>query len=101
MSTFEPQMPADFAGSITGYFHATVHSENGLLWIEITEMPGCFASGETMDELIEALTEAMSLYMTSSGVTVEYHDVRLVPIEHPDRLLDVDRPDEYKVLVGA
>jgi predicted RNase H-like HicB family nuclease len=41
---------------------ALVHSEDGMYWAEVPEYPGLFASGETMDELIEALTEAWAMY---------------------------------------
>jgi predicted RNase H-like HicB family nuclease len=39
-----------------------VHEEDGMYWAEVPSHPGLFASGETMDELIEALGEAWSLY---------------------------------------
>jgi predicted RNase H-like HicB family nuclease len=39
-----------------------VHEEDGMYWAEVPSYPGLFASGETMDELIEALGEAWSLY---------------------------------------
>jgi predicted RNase H-like HicB family nuclease len=38
--------------------------ESGMLWAEVLELPGCFASGATLDELREALEEAISLYLT-------------------------------------
>jgi predicted RNase H-like HicB family nuclease len=41
---------------------AQVRRENGMYWAEVASHPGLFASGETMDELIEALGEAWSLY---------------------------------------
>jgi predicted RNase H-like HicB family nuclease len=94
-------MPPELGFSMPVEYRAIVHHEEGSLWVEVTEMPGCFASGETMDELIEALTEAMSLYMTSSGVNVKFSNLRLVLIEHPDRLISIDHLDEYKILVGT
>jgi predicted RNase H-like HicB family nuclease len=46
---------------------AKVHEdEDGSLWAEVRELPGCFASGETLDELREALEEAISLYVADS-----------------------------------
>ena len=39
-----------------------VHEEDGIYWAEVPSHPGLFASGETMDELIEALGEAWTLY---------------------------------------
>jgi predicted RNase H-like HicB family nuclease len=41
---------------------ALVHREDGMYWAEVPSHPGLFASGETMDELVEALGEAWVLY---------------------------------------
>jgi predicted RNase H-like HicB family nuclease len=40
-----------------------VHQERGSFWSEVSELPGCFASGRTLDELAEALAEAVGLYL--------------------------------------
>ena len=40
-----------------------VHFEEGAFWAEVLELPGCFASGETLDELTAALDEAIALYL--------------------------------------
>jgi len=46
----------------------TVHEEDdGSLWAEVKDLPGCFASGDTMEELQEALAEAVSLYLSKPG----------------------------------
>lgn len=42
-----------------------IHHEDGMFWSEIDELPGCFASGETEAELLEAIQEAVSLYLSS------------------------------------
>jgi predicted RNase H-like HicB family nuclease len=39
-----------------------VHQEDGSYWAEVVELPGCFASGETLDELRTALDEAVRLH---------------------------------------
>jgi predicted RNase H-like HicB family nuclease len=39
-----------------------VRQEADMYWAEVPSHPGLFASGETMDELIEALGEAWALY---------------------------------------
>ena len=39
-----------------------VHQEDGSYWAEVVELPGCFASGETLDELRTALDEAIRLH---------------------------------------
>lgn len=44
-------------------FTINIHEESGSLWAEVVELPGCFATGETRDELQEALEEAISLYL--------------------------------------
>lgn len=42
--------------------HAVVHEEDdGSLWAEVRELPGCFASGFSEEELREALVEAVQL----------------------------------------
>lgn len=33
-------------------------------WAEVKELPGCFASGFTLDELYESLEEAIGLYLS-------------------------------------
>jgi predicted RNase H-like HicB family nuclease len=45
---------------------AQIHWEEGMYWAEVTDHPGLFASGETLDELTEALIEAWLLYTQDS-----------------------------------
>jgi predicted RNase H-like HicB family nuclease len=45
-------------------YTVTINHEDGSYWAEVVELPGCFASGFTLDELREALQEAISLYVT-------------------------------------
>jgi predicted RNase H-like HicB family nuclease len=47
--------------------NARVHAEEGSYWAEVTELPGCFASGGTLDELTEALLESIQMYLSESG----------------------------------
>jgi predicted RNase H-like HicB family nuclease len=46
-----------------------VHSEPGeqQLWAEVLELPGVFVTGADMEELREALSEAIGLYLSDSG----------------------------------
>jgi predicted RNase H-like HicB family nuclease len=37
--------------------------DDGTYWAEVQELPGCFASGASVPELLEALREAVSLYL--------------------------------------
>jgi predicted RNase H-like HicB family nuclease len=39
-----------------------VHEEEGSYWAEVLELPGCFASGDSLDQLREALDEAIRLH---------------------------------------
>ena len=48
-------------------FHAQVHEEDGSYWASVDELPGCFASGFDLDELQEALLEAIQTYL-SEGI---------------------------------
>jgi predicted RNase H-like HicB family nuclease len=43
--------------------HVNVHQEDGSYWAEVQELPGCFASGDTVAELIESVEEAVALYL--------------------------------------
>lgn len=43
------------------------HDDDGSLWADVAELPGCFASGQTPAELIEAVQEAIGLYLDPSG----------------------------------
>lgn len=40
---------------------AKVHQEDGSYWAEVEQLPGCFASGSTLDELLEALRESVQM----------------------------------------
>jgi len=43
-----------------------VHEEDGVYWAEVSELPGCFASGDTLGELFDALSEGIALYLQSN-----------------------------------
>ena len=69
------------------------HEDDDCYWAEVRELPGCFASGESLDELREALAESISLVLHDDpnvGRITEISEVR--PVE------DVG---EMTVLVGA
>jgi predicted RNase H-like HicB family nuclease len=45
-----------------------VHHEPGeQLWAEVRELPGVFATGTDMEDLRQALEEAISLYLSGEG----------------------------------
>jgi predicted RNase H-like HicB family nuclease len=40
-------------------------AEDGTLWAEVLDLPGCFASGDNLDELRDAVQEAIAMYVAS------------------------------------
>jgi predicted RNase H-like HicB family nuclease len=42
---------------------ANIHREDGGYWAEVSELPGCFASGDTLDELFDSLRDGVHLYL--------------------------------------
>jgi predicted RNase H-like HicB family nuclease len=60
-------------------FNVTVHEEDdGSFWAEVAELPGCFASGFSIDEVKEALYEAMTLWLPEG---VELGEAKWAPLE--------------------
>ncbi len=55
--------------SETRTFKLTVHYEGDHIWAEVDELPGCFAAGQDITELEEALAEAIGMYLSGSAVT--------------------------------
>lgn len=47
--------------------HVDVHHEDDSYWAEVRELPGCFASGHNVPELIESVQEAITLYLAPEG----------------------------------
>lgn len=49
-----------------------VHQDDdGMMWAEVLELPGCFVSGADIGEIAEAAQEAITLYLQSpSGAEV-------------------------------
>lgn len=46
---------------------ARIHeAEDGSFWAEVIDLPGCFATGTTLDELREALEEAITMCRTET-----------------------------------
>ena len=46
---------------------ARIHIEDGSHWADVPELPGCFGSGDTLDELFESLQEGVALYLAKEG----------------------------------
>lgn len=57
---------------------ARIHHEEGTYWAEVAELPGVFASGDTVDELLEGLKEAVALYLGDEyGAATELSELKL------------------------
>jgi predicted RNase H-like HicB family nuclease len=49
---------------------ADIRIEDGSYWAEVPALPGCFASGTTLDELFDSLREGIELYLEDGEVEV-------------------------------
>ncbi len=73
-------------GEPSQVYTVRIHREPGHdLWAEVSELPGCFASGRDMSELREALNEAVSLYLSEPGREVH---VELVDEDESDSVTE-------------
>ncbi len=61
--------------------HVEVHREEGMLWARVSEWPGCFSSRETFAELMEALEEAIAMYVTPEDTPIASIDLRVAGME--------------------
>jgi len=57
-----------------------IHPEDGGLWAEVEELPGCFASGDNEEELQEALMEAIGLYLSTDHSHVQVQRCESGPV---------------------
>jgi len=62
---------------------ARIHTEGGSYWADVPELPGCFASGDTLDELFESLQEGVVLCVADGSGGCQYRhelaDARWTP----------------------
>lgn len=78
----------------TRKFHLTITDEgDGMLWARVEELPGCFASGANLDELLEAVGEAISLYLSEEGDGL----AEVIPMRRDD---GPSRPHPEQMLVS-
>jgi predicted RNase H-like HicB family nuclease len=63
-------------------YTVAVHQEDDTLWAEVEELPGCFATGRDLDELEEALVEAITLYQQDADGAPARHG-RLTVVAKP------------------
>jgi predicted RNase H-like HicB family nuclease len=81
---------------------AQVHLEDGMYWAEVSGYPGLFASGETLDELTEALVEAWVLYATDSLTKMSIEPVAPAPAQKKKKATKVaGQVDQLRLLVPA
>ncbi|MCL2542741.1 MAG: hypothetical protein FWE71_09845 [Nocardioidaceae bacterium] len=67
-------------------YRVLVHrDEDGSLWAEVEQLPGLFVTGETTEELTEALAEAIELYLSTPESSVA---VRVDRMREESRTLD-------------
>jgi predicted RNase H-like HicB family nuclease len=47
-------------------YSVVVHNaEEGGFWVEVPALPGCYSQGESVDESLQNVTEAIELYLES------------------------------------
>jgi predicted RNase H-like HicB family nuclease len=46
---------------------ARIYMEDGSYWADVPELPGCFASGDTLDELFDSLQEGIDFHRADEG----------------------------------
>jgi predicted RNase H-like HicB family nuclease len=56
-------------------------AEEGSYWAEVPSIPGCFTQGDTWDELLKNITEAIEAYLS-----VDTKDIELSP---QDKVLEI------------
>jgi predicted RNase H-like HicB family nuclease len=61
-------------------YHAPLHHEDGQVWTEVAELPGCFALGGSVFDLAASLPEVIRVYLDAPtlALTVEAGDREMV-----------------------
>jgi predicted RNase H-like HicB family nuclease len=62
-------------------YRVSIHHEDGSYWAEVDDLPGCFAAGDTIEELNESLTEAVALYLSTPDSECEVRIDSISPVE--------------------
>ena len=70
-------------------YRVLVHEDDGAYWAEVEGLPGCFASGDDLEELRESVVEAITLYLEGE------------PSKGASRTRATAHVDEMRVLVSA
>jgi predicted RNase H-like HicB family nuclease len=80
---------------------AQIHLEDGMYWAEVPSHPGLFASGETLDELTEALVEAWLLYTDGSLSATHIEQVAPQNAKSAKQATPQVEVDQLRLLVPA
>lgn len=75
----------DLKPGSTVTYTVTVHREDGSFWAEVDELPGCFAAGDTEEELQESLVEAVGLYHSEAKGRVRVQVERTTSLDEVRR----------------
>jgi len=51
--------------------------ETGQYWASVVQLPGCFAAGDTKEELLDVLNEAVQLYLEDADPVVTEEEVEV------------------------
>jgi len=73
---------------------ARIHIEEGGYWADVPELPGCFASGDTLDELFESVQESVAIYLADEGQRLTTVETPMRSVAFPrfgNRALHLDR----------
>jgi predicted RNase H-like HicB family nuclease len=57
--------------TMADYIVRVHQEEDSTYWAEVRDLPGCFASGGSLDQLSEALGESIALYLAPDDQDVE------------------------------
>lgn len=74
-----------------------IREEGAGYWAEVSQLPGCFASGRTLTELRDALGEAIGLYLWDSAAQIVDTELRPGTAE----VCVVSRPDSSRHHSGS
>ena len=59
-------------------YTARIHHEAGTYWAAVLELPGVFASGDSVDELLDGLKEAVALHLgDGKNSAIELSELKL------------------------
>lgn len=67
-------------------FKVTIHNEDGTLWATVDQYPGAFGTGDTLDELVDSLAEALALVIPPEELAAAARLSSMDPVqpEHAD-----------------